>query len=162
MKCVPAGLERDEVERELQAERQANKKFGALRSALRSSRKSRVAVRLRFNSIDGEKEKGREDEEEPDVPIDAFATHSKQTDICSEADNESDAVDKSDAEVDDEPDSISTEATQRKRAAPISADDQNNDNCSTEDSDTEEAHSAKNPHFPLRTIGALEIGSTSA
>ena len=105
-----------ERERELQAVRQANKKFGALRSALRSSRKSRVALRLRFNSIDGGKEKEREDDEEPDVPVDVLATPSNKQTFAR----------RSDAEVDDEADSISTGAItcNRKRAAPVSDGDQ--------------------------------------
>ena len=135
-------MERDEVERELQAERQANKKFGALRSALRSSRKSRVALRLRFNSIDGEKETEREVDEEPDIPEDGLSTSSKQTDRRSMADFDLDAVDKSDAEVNDEAESIST-GVKRKTAAPPSVDDQNEDNYPLENSDTEEMHTAQ-------------------
>ena len=134
-------MEKDEVERELQTERQANKKFGALRS----SRNSRVALRLRSNSIDGEKEKEREDDEEPDVSVDILATISKQQTFARR------------------PITSPIQSTSRmlrsmmrliryrlgrlhvigRRAAPVSADDQINDNCPTENSDTEEAHSAQ-------------------
>ena len=146
-------MERDEVERELQAERQANKKFGALRSALRSSRKSRVALRLRFNSIDGEKETEREVDEEPGIPEDGISTSSKQTDHLSMTDYDPDAVDKSDAEVDDEAESISTGVTKGKAAVPVFADDQNEDNYPTENSDTEEMHTARS-----RTIRSGQSG----
>ena len=77
------------------------------------------------------------------LPDDVLSTLPKQTGQRSEADNESDAVDKSDAEVDDKADSISTGASNRKRPASVSAVYQINDNNPTENSDTEEAHSAQ-------------------
>lgn len=140
------------MERERQAERQANKKFGALRSALRSSRKSRVALRLRFNSIDGEKETERgEVDEEPGIPEDGISASAKQTDDRSMPDIDPDAVDKLDAEVDNEAESTSTRVTKRKAAATVSVDDQNEDNCPADNSDAEELHAAQSQSHNIRS-----------
>ena len=133
-------MERDEVERELHAERQANKKFGALHS----SHMSRVAPTL--IQLDRRRERAeRQVEDEAGLPDDVLSTPPKQTVQLSE--------DESDAELDYETDSMSSGASNRKRAAPVSADGQINDNYPTAKSDTEEARLAQ-ICTPVRTIGA--------
>lgn len=158
MHCI-TGLERDEVEREMEAERQADKRFGALRSALRPSRKSHAALRLRFNSVDGEGDGDADEvveelgeEVEPTRPEDGTPPPSKRRNDRPMADVDPDAADKSGAGL-DEGDSMAFEEASAKAVNRDKPDDGNSH------SDNSEAGDKSPQSRKLKTAGSRRLDS---